>query len=51
MSPLVGDTVRTASEMPQRSEGDPSMEQQDVEPGFSQDNGMVAQRHYTNFQC
>ena len=31
MSPLEGYTVRTASEMPQGSEADPSMEQQDVE--------------------
>ena len=31
MSPLEGYTVRTASQMPQGSEEDPSMEQQDVE--------------------
>lgn len=31
MPPLEGYTVRTASEMPQGSEEDPSMEQQDVE--------------------
>ena len=30
MSPLEGYTVGTASEMPQESEADPSMEQQDV---------------------
>ncbi len=31
MSPLEGYTVRIASEMPQGSDEDPSMEQQDVD--------------------